>query len=497
MVRYLYSMLIYSSRLNFWGRCHRCSQSSCTTCTLRLLTARRLPKNPIVLSIISMCCLCCFNGAIAHTKSTVQNTTTISSLADLQAIKCGSRATYLLAHDIDGQNANVIPICERKLGERSSKAFNGVIDGQGHTISNLVVNCQGKSHCGILADMLFGAVKNLKLKNIKVNNTHADQANAVGIVAGVAGCSIYHNITIVDSDIDSRRARVGGVVGYALTGSANEFSGIHVDNTIVHTLAGPWSDKSVTCTGGIIGEAELAHIKNTIVHNSPISGAENIGGIVGEFHSGSISKTAYTIDAKYKYRGAPIGGLDRNIGGLIGYGHQAVSIQQSFILCSNNYLHRLPCIYISSLGKENTNGKNAGGLVGYDAGVKIDDSFSQARIAAQQNLGGLVGFYAGDAEHTISNSYSVTTFMNYEQAPQGLVGGAENQQLEIIVDSFWDQDVSGITANIGGGMAEHTGVMQLGQIYQAASWDLASIWNLKEKAYPRLRWYQPGKTHFR
>ena len=181
------------------------------------------------------------------------------------AVNSGTRytgETVVLTADLDlSEEANWKPI--GNLVSYPGQSFNGVFDGQNHTISNLTVydNTPKYAVAGLFGSVEYGTIKNLTVKNVNIKSTHY----AAGIVAytsnepsiincHVIGGTISSTPEIVDGSYDNGD-KVGGIMGYATKGS-----------TITNC-----SVKDVTITayrdmGGIVGFSAGTVTNNTVTN---------------------------------------------------------------------------------------------------------------------------------------------------------------------------------------------------------------------------------------
>ena len=169
--------------------------------------------------------------------------------------------TVKLGANIDLENKLFNPIGSYRF----DKAFSGIFDGQGFTISNLSQNTwelDNGYYYGDLGLGLFGLVENAIIKNLKING--ADISGESAICGTIAGCA-YGNCTF--ENIDIRRANVadyqyysGAVVGWA--SGNHEYVNINIDKST--TIASQWGDFD-NSNGGMIGGAggsAKIHMKN-------------------------------------------------------------------------------------------------------------------------------------------------------------------------------------------------------------------------------------------
>ena len=159
-----------------------------------------------------------------------------------------------------------------------------------------------------------------------------------------------------------------------------------------------------------------------------------------------------------------------SVGGLVGWNNGG-TIQNSYATGSvNGY-------------------DSVGGLVGWNNGGTIQNSYVTGSVSGDDYVGGLVGFnYKG----TIQNSY-VTGSVNGYSYVGGLVGWNNGGTIN---NSFWDIDTSGIYTS-DGGFGLHTEDMKKLATFKNAGWDISdkpdenTIWRIYEgESYPVLRIFQ-------
>ena len=172
-------------------------------------------------------------------------------------------------------------------------------------------------------------------------------------------------------------------------------------------------------TDGLIGNA----LAKTRVFNvslaGQVTGSYDVGGIIGQFDSGSISESSF--------KGQVIGNMTEQlsftmVGGLVGTMSGNTSIDKSF------FDGQLTGLYF------------IGGLAGYvDYGAVITNSYANVKVVGSlENVGGLVGSSFGVA---ISNSYA-TGSISANQYVGGLIGSNSYGDVQ---NSFSTVVVSGLT----------------------------------------------------
>ena len=137
---------------------------------------------------------------------------------------------FVLTDDIDLAGIAWQPIGHLDLADQSNMSvmFMGVLDGQGHTISNITFSAS-EPICGVgVVGINLGEVKNLNVKNVNISCT------------------------------DDFSTAIGGVVGYNMGGSVSNV-----------TLSGENSIAGVNCVGGIAG-GNMGAVANCTVEGTTI-----------------------------------------------------------------------------------------------------------------------------------------------------------------------------------------------------------------------------------
>ena len=216
--------------------------------------------------------------------------------------------TYLLNADLDFNNMEVPVIAQISehdimLDKRiiSKKGFNGIFDGQGHTIKNIRITNKNPVDGGLNYTGLFGyvsengVIKNLTVDNITVTNNENRSFFLRGTGA-IAGCfsGKMENCHVKNSNIFGIYM-VGGLVGDA-TGeyfNTNENTMPHIYNCSVENTA----VEGQIYIGLACGQSSYASIKGCSVEGTVtadiISVSDNImreiGGFSGGLNGGIIS----------------------------------------------------------------------------------------------------------------------------------------------------------------------------------------------------------------
>ena len=177
--------------------------------------------------------------------------------------------TVQLTTDIDLNNEEWSPI----------GSFNGVFDGQNHTIKNLVVT--GYNSTVGLFSSTYGEVKNLTVENAKVSG----RLN-VGVVAGNPYTSKYTNITVKGHVEVNGMAYVGAVGGKNAYANWTDVT-VNVDATS-YVKANSVENGTAyrTYVGGVVGfNGEGGHTFKNITSNINVEGSTcDVGGLFGIAH---------------------------------------------------------------------------------------------------------------------------------------------------------------------------------------------------------------------
>ena len=189
--------------------------------------------------------------------------------------------TFILTSDITIARSGWAPIGVDDTLISSEKAFRGIFNGNGHTISGLggsIGHITGTYGSGLFGYVYGGEIKNLGLIDCNIADSDSDY---VGAIAGILNDSSVTNC-------------------YATRGSVN-------GNNMV---------------GGLVGRAYSSDISYSYA-NIRVNGNESVGGLVGNAKDSDIS---------YSYAKGSAEGKN-NIGGLVGYAVQNTSIRDSASTC--------------------------------------------------------------------------------------------------------------------------------------------------------------------
>lgn len=282
--------------------------------------------------------------------------------------------TFKLMNDI-ALTKNWIPI-----GNSEVHLFEGVFDGNGHTISGIKINGSQEDNQGFFG-YLAGTVNNLNLSGSI--NTYG--SNIGGMAGTMTSSAVVENCT-VNIEV-SGTDKIGGVVGESNSGQV-----INCHNQ--------GSVKGNVKVGGVVGEnwngrIEQCSNEGTVVSKGKGVGTYGTGGIAGR----SVAKSAMI---KESFNRGNIHSGNECAGGVVGYTNAVGSTVES---CYNTG---------SVSGPEDGSYGYVGGVVGSigEDGVKLRNSYNAGTLKNGKYIGGILGNYTADYYNDIGRSISNNYYLN-------------------------------------------------------------------------------------
>ncbi len=212
----------------------------------------------------------------------------VQDVQGLQAINDNLAADYVLAGDIDAANFNFSPI---GLGV---SGFTGILDGLGHSISNLTINksFQDVGLFGVIS--AGGLVENLGLDDAEItgNLGSADIGALAGLNRGTIENSYANGTVTGTAEFDD----VGGLVGVN--------GGTIADS---YVLAAATATQAFSDVGGLVGK-NAGKITQCLTLG-PVSGTGAItaaGGFAGR-NTGTITDSFWDITTSGQSKGVGVG----------------------------------------------------------------------------------------------------------------------------------------------------------------------------------------------
>lgn len=288
-------------------------------------------------------------------------------------------------------------------------AFKGVFDGNGMTISNLIVKpttSNSKEVVGYIGSLAGpnAIVKNITFENITVEAQGAEQAGAV--VGTITDGATVSGVTVKSGSVTAEEAP-GGIVGRMIISGTIE----NCENYATITSA-------KTNAGGIVGAAYYTSEGSSMT----ISGCNNYGKVSGTSQGvgGIVGLSAADINNCVNY--GVVSNEASSTGGIVGEQNSAGSITN----CINNG---------TVTGSTKSNNYGAGGIVGW---IRYTNSSSYARqnvvevtcckntadVSGPSGTGGIVGMWysAGICNNNTNTAKNITAVGNFAA---GIVGGSQ------------------------------------------------------------------------
>lgn len=183
------------------------------------------------------------------------------------ALGNGADKHYILTADIDMGGTKSFT----SIGSSSSDKFSGTLDGDGHIISNILIDNYEDNNGGLFG-YLTGTVKDLTLDNLVLKNC----GNYGGAFVGY-GTGTIENCVVLDSSVTAARY-VGGLAGY--------FSGTIKNSAVLRT-----SVSGTDYVGGFVGQAKTVTESYVSGANVTATGTSYgyAGGFVGIVNASSTS----------------------------------------------------------------------------------------------------------------------------------------------------------------------------------------------------------------
>jgi hypothetical protein len=233
---------------------------------------------------------------------------------------------FKLIADIDLGEPNLAPY--NIIGTERTTSFNGIFDGNDHTISNLDLTSTNENYSGLFG-YVGGEVRNLKL----VRPIVFAQGSDVGTLAGYLDSGTIADCVVKDADV-SGDDHIGGLIGTS--------TGRVINCSSTGTVAG---DQYVGGLIGIIADSTV----NTSFSRANVSGNRNVGGLAGKtgdessivsncYATGNVVGDTYVgglvgqVERGRAYKSYSAGSVSGNqyVGGVTGYIRVLGSVSQCF-----------------------------------------------------------------------------------------------------------------------------------------------------------------------
>ena len=414
------------------------------------------------------------------------------------------------------------------VGNSSSAAFKGILDGNGKTIKGLWIKRSSTNYVGF-----FGYTDGATISNVNIEVSTIEGKENVGGVSGysqgstISNCSLRgsvkggncvggyvgnsgDNMTLSANtafvNVTGTGNSVGGFVGRNDAGNNLTISGCVLNNGII---------RGINNVGGCCGENKGNHynsndISNTYIHAN-IFGEDYVGGICG---FSQISDRTINLD-NCGFAGEIVG--SSSVGGLVGKIDNTKNTRYAFIQkcfavgsisASGDYLGGLigndsgyawsftnlvDCYHSGPV----TGANYVGGLVGYKKYGETSNCYSIGSVAGNRYIGGLLGYQ--ERSTTLKKSVAINTrvtattgdvnrVVGYNAGTIGAMGSTDENKAynrTIVINQGIAQDITDNEMN-GTGVSSTT--LKLKATYVAMGWDFTDIWNIQEtECYPYFK----------
>ncbi|MCX5643386.1 MAG: hypothetical protein NTZ17_01685 [Phycisphaerae bacterium] len=407
---------------------------------------------------------------------------------------------FRLTADIDMNDLGKTPV-------NLIPTFQGVFDGNDHTIANLIYHVKDEdsplASNSVLRIGLFrvisgwdALVQNLGLiePDVQPDPTCTKAVDRMGALVGRLNEGWVRNCYVQGGHVVGRNY-VGGLVGECYNNAA---------------VSESWSTAEVSgglYIGGLVDDATGTSVWSCHA-GARVSGGGDVGGLVG------VSWPECTIEDCFT-TGTVTGS---QAGGLVGDLEQS-SVSRCYstaALSAGNSLGGLVglnhgLIRASWAGGAIAGGTQVGGLVGYNMvgdgilvpyfDTKVTDSYATGAVRGDNMVGGLIAINEGTLLRCYSTGAVTTSGWVPASSAKYTVGGLVATDKSVskwdIRGCFWDTTTSGVSKSAGG-TGLPTAEMQSLATYLGAGWDFAGetangaedLWkmNTEGPSYPKLAW---------
>ena len=337
------------------------------------------------------------------------------------------------------------------IGKSDNAPFTGHFDGDGHTISGLFVNTNGRFNG------LFGYCS-CTIKNLNIENSWVRGAESSGAVVGaIEGGSVLKNIT-VKANVHSTYENAGGIVGLASGGTVPaKIEGVESYGKIY----------SQYFSGGILGLGSFTEIKDA-KNYANVGGLRSLGGIVGGLHTSALTSKTENL--------GNVSG-QQNVGGIVGFHVETGTVENSKNSgkVSGNYAvggiigdSRSMTIRRVANTVEISGGSRTGGIAGTAENLKMEDVYNTGDIACTEYAGGIIGLNRDGVTRNAYTTGRLTSSPSKFKNVGVMIGANENTTLadyyyieQEVSDTTWSNplDVTVLVDTVSTTPCEITGIL--------------------------------------
>ncbi len=405
----------------------------------------------------------------------VENPYYISTAEELMSIGSADSAypagaNYKLVNDIDMSvvaDKYWTPIAE----------FEGTFDGNGYTISNIVINNNESNEIMTNAG-LFGVVgATSTIVNLKVVNFYCvGEFVNVGVIAGVNNGTI-DRVEVRDAFLDVTAENIGGIAGQNMTADSSSIYGTTMTAVI-----------SKSSADVIIGQTQKVTNSGVTYVNKGATG--NIGGIAGQNIGGTISNT-------YSKGKVVLGETGIIYGGIVGnneYLFTSTANASNSYVSSGKIENSYSSIALFPSKVTNYSSEAIGGVVGKN--MDILEEVESNGVVIKLNSNNLNGLYYDKDKLNNSETNKIKVFTG---VGSNLIYDKSVENNNITEKSGY---VLGYTSNGMKVMTNYKSNAKTTEIYNtngtlittrtsSSNWDFENVWVLDGNAnngYPELRY---------
>lgn len=388
---------------------------------------------------------------LSKNDASVRSTAATTTVTDVKYYGVFAGKHFKLACDIDlaKTKEDISPVGNTEY------VFDGVFDGDGHTISNLSIDNYAYDYCGLFSELgVNGEVKNLKLTSPYISSLGYN----VGAVAG-RNFGKIDNVTLTSPRILATEGyNVGGVAGR----SYGPISNVTIEKAYVRSLG-----YSGAVAGAEYGSITNAHATGTVYGTGK---QVFVGGIVGLVSKANTSAPDASVDG-CSFSGNVYGtNSEVAVGGLVGiFGNGSVT----------------GCAASATVMGLSANACYVGGLIGTIYNAKVNNCYSTGYVSntSTPHCGGLVGrsseYNETSGGSTITNCYSSAMVLTGStESTRGLVG--TSKYITIGSGCYYDAQIAGLEAD----NAKSTAELTSGTAPEGYSPD---VWTAQTGVYPTLK----------
>ncbi|MDZ4181975.1 MAG: GLUG motif-containing protein [Candidatus Cloacimonadaceae bacterium] len=369
------------------------------------------------------------------------------------------------------------------IGSAQSQSFRGSYDGDGFSITGLMINRPGYSYQG-----LFGYAYGARISNLNLESVNVSSATRVGALLGIGTENVVVSNCSSSGTVIGTGDNIGGLVGLLSYGS--QISGsqsncaVSGQNAVGGLLGNAeWNASVLSCNsggtvtgwgdsiGGLVGSCFYVTLLTDCFSYGPVNcpsdiSYSSVGGLIGGIYS-SVVTDSYSnstvnapeygsvggfmgsaVSSSSQINGCYATGLvtaRAQAGGFIGYVYEGPTIQLcyatgnvtvlgtydgycgGFVGTNQSGSGSIESTILKCYSTGNASGyKETGGFVGRNVGGTIQSCYSTGNASGYNRIGGFCGYSLSTAE--ISDCYSSGGVIATELSG-GFIGGNDEQSL--------------------------------------------------------------------